>query len=80
LSKLVFYIGTRSPSLYKRENHGELIECLVWEIKPFKLKWCIIGLFLKFGGMTPFLILVLTNYKEWGGDGSTHSIPQTKQK
>jgi hypothetical protein len=36
--------------------------------------------FLKFGGMTPFLILVLTNYEEWGGDGSTHSIPQTNQK
>jgi hypothetical protein len=37
-------------------------------------------LFLKFGGMTSFLILVLTNYDELGGDGSTHSIPQTKQK
>lgn len=37
-------------------------------------------LFLKFGGMTTFLILVLTNYKECGDDGSTHSIPQTKQK
>ena len=38
------------------------------------------GPFLKFGVMTLFLILVLTNYEEWGGDGSTHSIPQTKQK
>jgi hypothetical protein len=38
------------------------------------------GSFLKFGGMTPFLILVLTNYKKWCDDGSTHSIPQTKQK
>jgi hypothetical protein len=38
------------------------------------------GPFLKFGGMTLFLILVLTNYEEWGGDGSTHSIPQTKQE
>jgi hypothetical protein len=38
------------------------------------------GSFLKFGGMTLLLILVLTNYKEWGGDGSTHSIPQTKEK
>jgi hypothetical protein len=36
--------------------------------------------FLKFGGMISFLILVLTNYEEWGSDGSTHSIPQTKQK
>jgi hypothetical protein len=26
------------------------------------------GLFLKFGGMVSFLILVLTNYKEWGDD------------
>jgi hypothetical protein len=38
------------------------------------------SLFFKFNGMTAFLILVLTNYKEWGGDGSTHFIPQTKQK
>jgi hypothetical protein len=38
------------------------------------------GLFLKFGDMTPFLILVLTNYEEGCGDGSTHSITQTKQK
>jgi hypothetical protein len=38
------------------------------------------SLFLKFGGMTPFLILVLTNYKELGDNGSTYSIPQTKQK
>jgi hypothetical protein len=38
------------------------------------------GPFLKFGGMTSYLILVLTNYKEWGDDGSTHFIPQTKQK
>jgi hypothetical protein len=30
--------------------------------------------------MILFPILVLTNYEEWGGDGSTHSIPQTKQK
>jgi hypothetical protein len=36
--------------------------------------------FLKFGGMTSFLMLVLTNYEEWGGDVLTHSIPQTKQK
>jgi hypothetical protein len=42
--------------------------------------WYIMGPFLKFGGMATFLILVLTNYKEWGDDGSTHSIPQTKQK
>jgi hypothetical protein len=27
------------------------------------------GSFLKLGGMTPFLILVLTNYKEWSGNG-----------
>jgi hypothetical protein len=26
------------------------------------------GSFLKFGEMTSFLILVLTNYEEWGGD------------
>jgi hypothetical protein len=38
------------------------------------------GPFLKFGGMTSFLILVLTNYEEWDDDESTHSIPQTKQK
>jgi hypothetical protein len=35
---------------------------------------------LKFGRMTSFLILILTNYEEWSGDGSTHSITQTKQK
>jgi hypothetical protein len=35
---------------------------------------------LKFGEMTTFLILVLTNYEKWDGDGSTHSILQTKQK
>jgi hypothetical protein len=49
-------------------------------ITPSKMRWYIISLFLNFGGMTSFLILVLTNYKECGGDGSTHSIPQTKQK
>jgi hypothetical protein len=38
------------------------------------------GSFLRFGGMTSFLVLVLTNYKERDGDGLTHSIPQTKQK
>jgi hypothetical protein len=38
------------------------------------------GSFLKFSGMILFFILVLTNYEEWSGDGSTHSIPQTKQK
>jgi hypothetical protein len=43
------------------------------------LKWYIIGLFLKFGGMITFIIS--TNYyEEWGGDRSTHSISQTKQK
>ena len=36
--------------------------------------------FLKFGGMTPFLILILTNYEKLDDDGSTHSIAQTKQK
>jgi hypothetical protein len=36
--------------------------------------------FLKFGRIIPFLILVLTNYEEWGGDESTYSILQTKQK
>jgi hypothetical protein len=30
--------------------------------------------------MTSFLILVLTYYEEWGGDGSTHFNPQTKRK
>jgi hypothetical protein len=30
--------------------------------------------------MTSFLILVLTNYDDWGGDVATYSIPQTKQK
>jgi hypothetical protein len=34
--------------------------------------------FLKFGGIIPFIILVLTNYKEWDGDGSTYSTPKTK--
>jgi hypothetical protein len=34
--------------------------------------------FLNFGGMTTFLILVLTNYEGWGGDGSTNFI-QIKQ-
>jgi hypothetical protein len=36
--------------------------------------------FLKFGGIITFLVLVLTNYVYWGGDGSTHSISQIKQK
>jgi hypothetical protein len=54
--------------------------CLVWGITSYKMWWCIMGSFLKFGGMILFLILVLTNYKEWGDDGSTHSILQTKQK
>jgi hypothetical protein len=44
------------------------------------MSWCIMGPFLKFGGVTLFLILVLTNYEEWGGDGSTQYIPQTKKK
>jgi hypothetical protein len=30
--------------------------------------------------MISFLILVLTNYNEWGGDRSNHFIQQTKQK
>jgi hypothetical protein len=38
------------------------------------------SIFLKFGGIILFFILVLNNYEELGGDGSTHSIPQTKQK
>jgi hypothetical protein len=36
--------------------------------------------FLKFGEMTLFLMLVLTNYEEWGDNGSTLFILQTKQK
>jgi hypothetical protein len=36
--------------------------------------------FLKFCQIIPFLILLLTNYKEWGGNESTHFILQTKQK
>jgi hypothetical protein len=36
--------------------------------------------FLKFDWMISFLVLVLTNYEEWVSDGSTYSIPQTKQK
>lgn len=38
------------------------------------------GPFIKFGVMTSFIILVLTKYEECVDDGSTHSIPQTKQK
>ena len=38
-----------------------LRECLVWGITLSKLRWCIMNSFLKFGGMTSFLILVLTN-------------------
>jgi hypothetical protein len=34
--------------------------------------------FMKFDGMTPFLMLVLTNYKKCVGDVSTHYNPQTK--
>jgi hypothetical protein len=30
--------------------------------------------------ITSMLVQVLTNYEKWGGDRSTHSIPQTKQK
>jgi hypothetical protein len=30
--------------------------------------------------MISFLMLVLTNYKEWDGDRLTHCISQTKQK
>ena len=52
--------------------------CLVRGITPSKMRWCIMSPFLKFGGMTSFLILILTNYEEWSGDGSTHSITQTK--
>jgi hypothetical protein len=44
------------------------------------MRWCIMTLFLKFDGMTPLLILVTTNYTEWGGDESTYFILQTKQK
>lgn len=40
----------------------------------------IISLFFKFGGMITFLVLVLTNYKNWESDGLTHFIPQIKQK
>lgn len=43
-------------------------------------KWYIMDLFIKFGRMTSFIILVLTKYEECVDDGSTHSIPQTKQK
>jgi hypothetical protein len=46
------------------DAHQTLIKCLVWGIKPSKLRWCIMSLFLKFGGMTSFLILLLTNYNE----------------
>jgi hypothetical protein len=35
---------------------------------------------LKFGEMTIFLILVLTNYEKLSSDGSTHFIPRIKQK
>jgi hypothetical protein len=38
------------------------------------------SLFLKFDGITSFLILILTNDEQWYGNGSTHSILQTKQK
>jgi hypothetical protein len=37
-------------------------------------------LFLKFGRMTSFLILVLTNYDEWGGDRSTYFIHKPNKK
>jgi hypothetical protein len=34
-------------------------------INSYKVSWCIISLFLKFGVMTSFLITILiTNYKE----------------
>jgi hypothetical protein len=41
------------------------------------------SLFLKFGGMTPFLTLVLIislACEKRGDDALIHSIPQTKQK
>jgi hypothetical protein len=38
------------------------------------------SLLLKFGGITQFIVILLTNYKNWGSDESTDSIPQTKQK
>jgi hypothetical protein len=34
--------------------------------------------FLKFSGMISFLMLVVTKYEDWGGDGSTNPISQTK--
>jgi hypothetical protein len=42
-------------------DHQSLRGRLVWGITPSKIWWCIMGSFLKFGGMTSFLILVLTN-------------------
>jgi hypothetical protein len=36
------------------------------------------GFIFKFGRMTIFIVLVLTNYEEWDGDGSTHYISQKK--
>jgi hypothetical protein len=42
----------------------KLRRCLVRGITPFKISWCIMSLLLKFGGMTPLLIVVLTNYEE----------------
>lgn len=38
------------------------------------MSWCIMGLFLKFGVMTLFLILILTYYEKFGGDGSNYFI------
>jgi hypothetical protein len=56
------------------------IKCLVWGITPTKMRWCIMSLFFKFVRMTTFLVLILTNYEEWGDNRSTYFIPETKQK
>lgn len=71
------------PSLSSNTNYqrlGSLRGCLVWGITTSKMIWCIMSSLLKFCGMTLFLMLVLTNYEENDGNGSTNFIPQIKQK
>jgi hypothetical protein len=53
---------------------------LIWWITLFKMRWCIMSLFLKFGRITLFIMLVLTNYKKWCDVGSTYFISKPNKK
>jgi hypothetical protein len=54
--------------------------CLVYGVTPCIMRWCIVSLSHEFCRNSSFLMHILIIYVEWGGDRSTHSIPQTKYK